>query len=87
MHVRKTKDYCKTNAWVDSGPDIDICIEQWVCILGDVLGNESRIIHHIIVNCTLISKNTLIGDYSACSRGSVAICFAVQVSLAQSTLF
>ena len=38
----KTKDYCKTNAWVDSGPDIDICIEQWVCILGDVLGNGSR---------------------------------------------
>lgn len=32
------KDQCKINPWVGSEPEIDICIELFVCILGDVLG-------------------------------------------------
>ena len=38
-HVVEDKNQCKINPWVGSGLEIDICIEQLRCILGDVLGN------------------------------------------------
>jgi hypothetical protein len=53
--VVNDKDQCKINPWVGSGPEINLCIQRFVCISGDILGKgPSRVSYkyhdHIIVD-------------------------------------